>query len=145
MLVSQVTVIFLLCRLGQSSFTVLKREIVCRSPLAKRDQQFNSRLQQSQIVQRTSHPVTSGCQDRSPKLENYLSFSAGSEELPCLCFFAVCRDFFFVVNVEPVKESHVVVMMHASSLRHTLHGIGSSFCSHRAKSRTDPSNVTRSL
>ncbi len=55
----------------------------------------------------------------------------------------------FVVNVDlhlnlPVKESHVIVMTHVSSLRHTLHGIGSSFCSHRAHSGTDPGNVTMS-
>ncbi len=53
---SQVTIIYialLQCRLCQSSFTVLNMEIVCHSPLARQNQQFNSRLQQSQTVQRT--------------------------------------------------------------------------------------------
>ncbi len=44
---------FLQSKLCQNSFIVLNGEIVYCSPMARRNQQFNSRLKQSQIVQRT--------------------------------------------------------------------------------------------
>lgn len=46
------------------------------------------------------------------------------------------------VNVD-LPSKHLVNELHKNG--HTLCGIGTGFCSHRARSVTDPSNVTRTL